>query len=103
MTPSCEAQFRYTLRGQIKPEPSDNAPAISAIQNLNLMAERLRRLREVLINKGYGDLEALTQKDWLAQYVERLEGCFPEFAAMIRWFFDNGWRDEQRALANLDK
>jgi uncharacterized protein (TIGR02646 family) len=98
LDPSCESQFRYTLRGDIEPEPSNNAAAKLAISNLNLRAERLRNSREALIVVAYEDLEQLSEAEWLSVYVEMQDGEFPEFTAMFQWFFDNGWRDEKRAL-----
>jgi uncharacterized protein (TIGR02646 family) len=98
LDPTCETQFRYTLRGDIEPKPSDNAQAKLAINNLNLRAERLRHSREVLIREAYATVDALSESEWLAVYVEKQEEAFPEFAAMFRWFFDDSWRDEKRAL-----
>jgi hypothetical protein len=98
LDPACETQFRYRLRGVVEPEPSDNAHAKLAINNLNLRAERLRHSREVLIKSAYADVDVLTESEWLAVYVEKQEEAFPEFAAMFRWFFDDSWRDEKQAL-----
>ncbi len=46
----------------------------------------------------YGDLEVLTEDEWLLTYAGMQEGEYAEFAAMFRWFYNNGWSDEKRAL-----
>jgi hypothetical protein len=59
LDPTCETQFKYTLRGDIEPSPFGNKAARLAISNLNFRAERLRRSRESLIAAAYSDIEAL--------------------------------------------
>jgi hypothetical protein len=98
LDPTCETQFKYTLRGDIGPSPFGNKAARLAISNLNFRAERLRRSRESLIAAAYSDIEALTETEWLSVYVENQEREFPEFAAMFQWFFDDSWRNKKRAL-----
>ena len=99
LDPTCGDQFEYTLQGQVAASPQQNAAAIQTVENLNLTAERLRVARASLVEEAYLDLEQLSEPDWLATYVERdTQEGFPEFAGMMRWFYETSWRAEQQLL-----
>lgn len=91
LDPNCETHFAYTLEGNIQVSSSNDLDGNLAIANLNLGAERLRSAREKVIREAYADIDTLSEAEWLAVYVERSQGTFQEFAAMLRWFYDTSW------------
>lgn len=95
----CAANFSYSYAGSVEPEPGDNNAAILAIKNLNLNAERLIRARKAHLEEAYDDIEKLDEATWVDVYLEWHEGNSPEFAAMLLWFYEHGWREELSVLA----
>ncbi|GLS42710.1 retron system putative HNH endonuclease [Methylobacterium brachythecii] len=99
LQPTCETRFGYEFAGHIRPEPAGDGDASATITNLNLNSETLRNNREKLIQDAYADLEKLPEAVWLTTYIDEMNGVFPQFSAMFKWFFANHWQKEMQALA----
>jgi uncharacterized protein (TIGR02646 family) len=93
LSADCEAKFKYTFDGYIKPATDDDVAASKTIDKLKLNIDKINTLRRKAIEPFID--EELTETD-LNNFTRRYlidkaenEGKFNEFFTTIKYLFDN--------------